>query len=141
MSDTAVIICMCMFALLVILLYCFYLFKTGFIWRHCWIHCRFCLQRWFNTIQLGISVEFFVEISANIHFRQQKPTIPGTIDLPPSYNMVMNNSELFQKVETHEKPGTPPPCFQSQVTCRDPVPPAEILSNRSQFQQTVLTIS
>ena len=56
--------------------------------------------------------------------------------------MVMDNSELFQKIERREKPETPPPCFQSQViSCRDPLPPAEISSNRSQFKQTVLTIS
>ena len=59
-------------------------------------------------------------------------------DLPPSYNVVMDNLDLFEAVVTHEKSPTPPPSFQSQV---DPPHPVWNGSNRSQMHQTVLTIS
>ena len=56
--------------------------------------------------------------------------------------MVMDNSDLFQTVATHEKPETPPPSFQSQVRSQiDPPPPVENGSNCNQLRQTVLTIS
>ena len=55
--------------------------------------------------------------------RDEKPTRVLPEDLPPSYNVVMDNIDLFQAVHTHEKSETPPPSFQTQVN------------------QTVLTIS
>ena len=38
-------------------------------------------------------------------FRKQK----ATLDLPPSYNIVMENSDLFQIIQ-NETPVTPPQC-------------------------------
>ena len=55
--------------------------------------------------------------------RDEKPARVLSDDLPPSYNVVMDNLDLFQPVHSHEKSETPPPTFQSQVN------------------QTVLTIS
>ena len=71
------------------------------------------------------------------YLRAPKPTRIRPADLPPSYNVVMENSDLFQTIATHEKPETPPPSFQSQV---DSPPPIEN-DSRSQMRQTVLTIS
>ena len=73
-------------------------------------------------------------------FREPKSTRVLSADLPPSYNVVMDNLDLFQAVSTHEKSETPPPSFQSQI---DPAAPMGNVSNhRNQtVYQTVLTIS
>ena len=79
------------------------------------------------------------KLQSNIISRAPKPTRVRPADLPPSYNVVMENSDMFQTIATHEKPETPPPSFQSQV---DQPPPIENdLTHRNHMRQTVLTIS
>lgn len=67
-------------------------------------------------------------------FRKQK----ATLDLPPSYNIVMENSDLFQIID-NEKPETPPPSFENLVALAPPI--KNPINHQSQFQQTVVTIS
>ena len=79
----------------------------------------------------------------NFIFRKPKSTTDRSADLPPSYSVVMDNSDVFQTISTHVKSETPPPSFESQI---DPSPPMDqIISNgsnhRSQSHQTVKTIT
>lgn len=74
------------------------------------------------------------DIRTHLFFRKQK----ATLDLPPSYNIVMENSDLFQIIE-NETPVTPPPCFENLVALAPPI--KNPINHRSQFQQTIVTIS
>ena len=48
--------------------------------------------------------------------RKQK----ATLDLRPSYNIVMENSNLFERID-NEKPVTPPPSFENLVALAPPI--------------------
>jgi len=77
----------------------------------------------------------------SVSFREPKSTADRSADLPPSYSVVMDNSDVFQTISTHVKSETPPPSFESQVQS-SPSYKIDIGSNhRSQMHQTVQTIT
>ena len=50
----------------------------------------------------------------------------------------MENSDLFQIID-NENPETPPPSFENLVALAPPI--KNPINHRSQFQQTVVTVS
>ena len=79
----------------------------------------------------------------NFIFRKPKSTTDRSADLPPSYSVVMDNSDVFQTISTHVKSETPPPSFESQVQSRSS--PSLQMKNesdhRSELHSTVKTIT
>ena len=77
----------------------------------------------------------------NFIFRKPKSTTDRSADLPPSYSVVMDNSDVFQTISTHVKSETPPPSFESQVQSSPSSKIDNGSNHRNQMHQTVQTIT